>query len=338
MRLVTLAVAAALALPLAACDDLVVVDREIDVDATGTVLGSAFRDMNGTGSLEAADSAAEGLRVRLRPASGGTPVAAATTDSLGLFELEDVPVGTYRLSLDPSTVGDTLDVHSLDGSAFTLAASDTATFSFYVSYPTFTLREAREGPAGRKGFVHGIVLNPRYTFGDGMIHLQENDTYLRALGVPRAELLPGDSVRVLATTGTDAGQPVLTEVTPFLLGDRVVIPRPTDVSTRAAATADAGELDAALVRVRDADVLDTDTEIEDLVVTVDDGTGEVEVVLRDFIDFNRSAIVPDSTILREARGVLVPRRSLEGDVRWRIVPRFPADLLVEEIPEEGEGE
>lgn len=336
-RIAALGVVAALGLLTAGCEDLVLVDRELSIDATGTIRGSAFLDMNGTGALEpAADSAADGIRVRLNPASGGGPLSGVLTDSLGTFEMTDVPVGTYRLSIDPSTLGDTLDVHGFNGAAFTLAASDTATFSFYVSYPTFTLSEVREGPEGRKGFVHGIVLNPRYTFGDGMIHLQEEETYLRALGVPRAGLLPGDSVRFLGTAGTDAGQPVLTDVTPFILRNQVLIPRPVDVSTRAASRADAGELDAALVRIRDADVLATDTEVEDLVVTVDDGTGPVDLVLREFITFNRDAIVPDSTIMREARGLLVPRRSVEGEVRWRMIPRFQSDLEVEPIEFEEE--
>lgn len=323
-------------LVLVGCEDTLLMEREISIDAIATVRGFAFLDFNGSGKLDQGDRGAGGLRVRLLPVSGGEPVATAETDSTGQFLVDEIPVGTFRMRLDSATVGDTVEVVGFDDEAFTVDAGDTMSVSFYVTYPTLTVPEVRAASPDRKVFTHGIALNPRVSFGDAAVHLQVDSVYLRAIDVPRVPILPGDSLRLLGVTGTRAGQPVLREVIAFRLRQEAVFPRPVDVTTGEAADARSGKLDAALVRIEEAEILDTTTVENDFVATVDDGSGEVELVLRDFLSFNTAALRPDSVLIRRASGLLVPRRSVEGSVRWRLIPRFLSDVVAEQKEFEAE--
>lgn len=320
------------ALVAAGCQDIVLADRQIEIDTSGVVHGSVYLDANGSGTADQGDRGADGLRLKLLPSTGGGDVASATTDTAGLFSFDSVPVGTFHLVLDSTTLGDSLEVVGFDADTFTIGAADTATFNFHVTYPTYDLAEVRKLPVGRKVFTHGIALNPRDALGDAAVHLQEGNTYLRATDVPRVQILPGDSVRFLGTTSERAGQPILSDVTAFIVKDLAVLPRPVDVTSGEAASARDGELDAALVRVRDADILDTATVENDFVATVDDGSGPVDVVVRSFLSINTSPIDPDSVRVNSTTGILVPVREANGSVRWRIEPRFVSDLKLELIP------
>jgi hypothetical protein len=179
--------------------------------------------------------------------------------------------------------------------------------------------------------THGIALNARSPFGDGVVHLQEGIDYLRATGVDRENIGAGDSVRFIGRTAKDAGLPILQDVRPFRLVAQAVFVQPVEVTSAEAASATGGDLDAALVRIRNALIEDTTSIGTNLVVRADDGSGPVELVLRDFLNFNRTLFNPDSTRFVEAVGLLVPLQVGAGQVRWRMTPRGGADLDVEEI-------
>lgn len=321
-----------LALFALACGDMILDDRALDIDATGTVEGFAYLDVDGngtyTGTGTGTDAPAVGIGIRLVPAGGGGAVATATTDETGLFRAEAVPVGSLRFVLDAATVPDSVAVLDIDSEPFTLARGALVERNLRLSFPTVPLPDVRDEPAGRRIFTHGIVLNARVPLGDRTLHLNQGSVALRATEVERTPVVPGDSVRVLGTTSIEADRPVLTNVRVFAILSQAALVVPVDVTAAEAATALDGARDAALARVRDAEVLDTASVGGDLAVTVNDGSGAVEVVLRGFIDFDRTAIRPGQTTLAQATGLLVPVRNPQGVVRWQLTPRAPADLVV----------
>ena len=141
---------------------------------------------------------------------------------------------------------------------------------------------------------------------DGSLHLQAGDTYMRVVGTPRTTLFPGDSVRILGRAGQEAGQPVFREGEPFLLASQVALALPLEFTTASAATADGGLKDAALVRIRDADIVDTATVVgpfgRDLRMTIDDGSGPLDMLLLELGDFDLDQVHPDSFSIQAAVG------------------------------------
>ena len=324
---------------LAACGDSPTVDRELEIEGTGVVAGFVFLDVDGTGSPGPLDEPAEGIRVRLVPAGGGGAVTTADTDTLGVFQMTEVPVGGFRLQVDSASVPDSVQVLGLNTDAFLLAAGDTVIRNFRVSFPTYDLAEVRELEPGRRVFTHGIVLNARVPFGDAVVHLREGPTFLRATSVERNDAQPRDSVRYSGRTAMDGGQPVLTDVRVFILQPQAVPPLvPIEMDAAAATSADDGTRDAALVRVRNAVIRDTVRVGEDLVVTAEDESGLVDVVLRGFINWNWSAFRPNEVELTQVTGLLVPITDGTGEITWRMTPRGGSDVSLGVVEEEENGE
>jgi len=128
---------------------------------TGAVEGSGFVDVDGTGSQGSVDEPARDIGVRIVPSRGGGAVAGGTTDSLGAFRLDAVPVGEYRFQVDSATVPDTLRVSGADTAVFVLTPGQTVQRTFRLSFPSYSLEEVRGLEPGLRVFTHGIALNPR---------------------------------------------------------------------------------------------------------------------------------------------------------------------------------
>jgi hypothetical protein len=319
-------------LPLAGagCDEVLLTDQVLEIGATGSVEGLAYFDADGSEDQSGGDTPYAGLRLRLTTAGGGT-VTTAITDPLGRFSMEFVPVGAFRIALDEATAPDSVAVFGLDDPLpFVVAAGTSHSVLIRVAFSTFGLAEVRALPPGQRVVTHGIALNPRNSFGDGVVHLQEGSVYLRATEVERSGLSVGDSVRFVGITARDEGQPILTDVRAVILVDDAVLVDPVSVSTAAARTAAGGTLDAALVRITNAAVLDTVRVGGHLTVTADDGSGPVDLVLRDFIGFDARPFKPNVATLVEAVGLLVPVQVGQGQTRWRMTPRFTDDLEVDD--------
>jgi uncharacterized repeat protein (TIGR01451 family) len=162
--------------------------------------------------------------------------------------------------------------------------------------------------------------------------VQADSFYLRAINVARANINVGDSVRLLGRVKMDQGQPVLGEVTPYILISAATVVIPKEVGTLDAASARDGRLDAALVRIRDAEISDTSTTVDDAFhFFADDGSGRVEVVLRPFLQITTAPLRPD-TVVRISRltGLLVPEQDVtSGSIRWRVYPRGSSDIGLE---------
>lgn len=316
----------AAALGLAACTDSADIDL-LEIEATGALVGLAFLDQNGNGDLDANDEPLDGVTVQLTAGVGGEVVQQADTDSEGVFEMTDVPVGTYSLTLDAAVLGDSLEAVTAGGDV-TIRLDEQTQVNVGVSFPTLTIEEVRQAEPGRRVFTTGIALNPRQPFGDGLVHLKGDSLHLRATNVARATLNTGDSVRFLGRTARDAGQPILDDVTPTILISLAAIVVPEELTTAGAAAA-GSELDAALARVRDADIVDTFTVSGDFHFTVDDGSGPLEAVIRSFLQPTTTGFRPDSVVATELTGLLVPFADPQGPVRWRMYLRGPFDVRLE---------
>ena len=246
------------AVGLGSCDYATDVEL-LEIGGTGVLFGQAYLDLNGSGGADAGDQPLKNASIALTTPGSGDVVLAATTDTLGLFVFPSVPLGTYNLGLDSNVLGDSLTALGAGG-AVTVELGDTTFFSIGASYPTLTLEEVRAAVPGRRVFTHGVAMNQRTTATDGTVHLLDTASvaYLRTTGVsvPTGNVQTGDSLRMLGRTALNNGQPVLDSVTPIVLQRGLSLPPPVQATTGAAATANAGALDAALVRIRLAEISD----------------------------------------------------------------------------------
>ena len=188
-----------------------------------------------------------------------------------------------------------------------------------VSFPTATIADARRFEAGRVVSVEGTALNAWTAFADSTVHVTDGTGVIRAVRVQPANIFAGDRVRMLGTIVFRDGQPTLSNVTSQILGSGV-LPIAQRLTTARAGTADGGLQDAGLVRVIDALVGDTATIGGDLRLTVDDGTGPLEVLLDRDAGF-QLGVLPGAII--DVTGLLVP---LPSGTAWRLKPRAPSDL------------
>ncbi|HKK94575.1 MAG TPA: hypothetical protein VJ925_14165 [Longimicrobiales bacterium] len=309
-----------------ACSDSGDVTR-VDVDATGTVAGVLFLDVDGGGTFDGGDTRLADQRVVLGTSAGGS-VREATTDEDGEFVITEVPVGTYVARVPAAILGDSLQAG--DPATVTVLQGETSTVQVDLTYPAFALEEIAGLATGRRVFTSGIALNRRLSFGDGRVHLRGAEEALRAVEVERVGFNTGDSIRVLGRTAIREGQPVLADVSVSVLVSLAAVPAPIVTTTAAAATAEGGEIDADLVRIRDARIVDTATVAGDFVVTVDDGSGPLEVLLQAFQSFNLTGLEPDPVLrVTQMTGLLVPFVEGDGSIRWRLVPRGGFDIATQ---------
>jgi hypothetical protein len=307
-------------------------DRVLSIGATGIVKGQVFFDVDGSGALEdTIDTYASGVRLLLLAGGSNDTVAEATTaGALGSFRLANIPVGDYALVVDTTgTVFDTLLLVGARITQVTVLPDDSVDLVVGVSYPRLSVAEARAFALGRRVFVEGIALNAISTFGDFTVHLANGSGSIRLTqSASAATIAAGDSVRVRGTTAQSQGQRTLSDVTLFKVVQRFT-PSPTDVTSGEALTAAGGQLDAALVRLLNAPVTDTATVLGDFRLTVNDGSGSLEIVLdRDVVPPfippapQPNPYAPDDT-LDLVIGLLVPT----GTGVWQLKPRAAVDVV-----------
>jgi uncharacterized repeat protein (TIGR01451 family) len=306
----------------------------LEISAAGALFGQVFLDLDGNGALSAGDEPVREAEVLLVTSGVSSDVVdQAATDSAGAFELLDVPVGSYRLTLGDAVLGDSLSTLG-GGEPVTVAQDDTMEVTLGAGFAHLTLEDALLAPPGRRLFTSGIALNSRPNFGDGQVHFKGTSAYLRGLDVARGSLTPGDSVRLLGRAVVDNGRPALRDVTFFVLVSQAKLVTPVDVSTGGAATAAGGALDAAIARIRRAEITDTSTTPEGhFRFWADDGTDSVEFVIRDFLvpSINTSLFRPDTVVrIDQATGLLSPYDDGSGAVRWRFLLRGGGDFVLQD--------
>lgn len=312
-------------LGLAACDDPGSGDV-LAIEAVGAVDAALVFDANGTGSLDGGDDPLSDWTLNLDQPAGGT-VASATTDEDGIARFQEVPVGRLVPSVPAGELGDTLDFVTASVEPFTLAAQQSAQLAVALTLPSRLLEEVRTTPSGVPLFVEGVALNP-FAPGDRSLHLRAGSHYLRVLSVEEGAVAFGDSVRVRGRTATDQGVAVLDGQAVFRLGGASEVPTPIALSTGEAAGAQGGSLDAALVRIRDADILDVTDEGDDgIVLNIDDGSGVLALRFREFLGADPDLIDPETDRISVCVGLLVPTRTGQT-VAWEIRPRAQSDVAI----------
>jgi len=304
--------------------------RTLGITATGTVRGLVYFDGNGSRTFDAADAGFAGARVRLLAPGGADTLFRVTTAADGTFRLAGVPVGTYAIVVDSASAGDTARVITAGPAPTTLTVlpGDSVEFVGVVSYPLQTVVQARALALGARVFVRGIALHGRTTFSDTTLHIVDGTGAMRAARVRPSAVVAGDSVVLRARVADRLGQRVLDDVTVFVVGPTFIPTAPT-ISTAAAGTGGtAGTLDAALVRVLNARVIDTATVGGNFQMTMNDVSGPVLVILDRSADvgflppFAPGLFVPNNRF--DLVGVLVPT----GAGVWRMKPRSLLDLTL----------
>ena len=293
--------------------------RVLGVDATGIVNGVVFFDANGSGQNDQGDVGFSGLTVRLIARGTVDTVASVTTNSSGVWRRADLPVGTYHVVVDTATAGDTVHVFPTD-TLVTVPPYDSVLVSVGVAYPRVSIAALRSSALGRRVFITGAVLVGPTVFGDTTMNLADTSGFIRATRVRIGTIVTGDSVRLLGTRATRDGQPVFDDVSGQRVG-AAFIPTAAVVTTGDAASAIGGSLDAALVRVLNVTIADTATVAGDYVLTVDDGSGSLSIVLDKEAALPLTPYVPGVAI--DATGLLVP----SGGV-WQLKPRASSDLVL----------
>jgi hypothetical protein len=311
--------------------------RVLSIGSSGIVKGLVYLDRNGNRLSDGADTALRQVRVRLIASGTFDTTVSVLSDSAGGFRAPSVPIGTYTVAVDTTTIGDSVQVVQLSATQVSVAPGDSVTITATVSFPLLSVRAARLLPAGQKVFVQGIVVSPRPAFGDTTAHLADTS---RAIRLTRVRANPaagiGDSVRLLGVVATRDGQPTLDDAAIIPLGSSGG-PAPAVTTTTVAQTAQGGALDAALVFVGGVVIVDTATVTgtgsppnQDYRLTVDDTpadtAGRLEVLLDGHAGFVGAVLAPlrrDSVV--NVTGVLVPATS----GRWRLKPRILADVVVQ---------
>lgn len=314
----------ATAVAMAACGNAGA-DRTIGITATASVSGTVFLDANGSGAFDAGDLPAVGLRLAMVTPLRRDTLRIATTDLAGRFEVASVPVGTFELVLDPSSVGDSVVVDGVDGIELRLAPDEARELTGRLSYPRRTAAQLRGDPLGGRVFLEGVALHGYGVYSDTLLHVVDTTGALRAVRVRPSVVTTGDSVRLRGRLAERDGQRVLDDVTVFILGGSLLPTAPV-VTTVQAAGAQAGSLDAGVVRLFDVPIIDTATVLGSLRLTVDDGSGPLTVLLDRVAD---AAFRPpfaagqwDAGRRFDLVGVLVP---LSPGV-WTLRPRNAFDL------------
>jgi hypothetical protein len=195
----------------------------------------------------------------------------------------------------------------------------------YVGYRQAFIRQVRSMVAGQRILIRGLVLAGVQSFRDTTAHIADSSGQIRLTRVTLRGTLtsnnPGDSVSVVGTISSRAGQPTLDLAAITLIGPRLP-PLPILVTTAEASSALNGTLDAGLVQISDAVISEAAAEGLDYRVVGSDGSGPVAVILDALGSFNRQAFTPGKVMT--IRGVLVP----DGSGQWRLKPRNGGDVSV----------
>jgi hypothetical protein len=201
-----------------------------------------------------------------------------------------------------------------------------------ATYPTVTIAEFRALPPGRTAYIHGVALSGAITFGDGTLHMQDPTAAIRVInlaanaacspGVGGPCIFAGDSIRVLGSATVRNGQPVLSATSASVLLAGAGVPAPDSVVNATAASAGGGVRDAGQV-ITAGTVSDfTTVSGGDVVLTIDDASGSLEVVLDAQVGFPAGAYTVGDSI--RVAGVLVPAATATA---WQLKPRSTAEVV-----------
>ena len=291
----------------------------VEIGAAGAFTAVTYLDRNDNNVLDADESVLAGVPVVLVRGAADT-VMRRVTNATGIAEFRNVAAGSYRVATASSAVTDSLTSSAQNEREITIAANDTAESLIAFVYPSATIRSARTLPLGKRVQLRVTALHGWSSFGDSTLHLTDSTGTLRATAVRPANFGAGDVVRVVGTTANVSGQPAIRDVTVLVVGVGSA-PAPRSLTTLSAASANGGELDAALVKIANAAVVGWQVSAGDVIVTVNDGSGKLEVLMDRDAGLDLSRMERGATL--NATGVLVPARTTSV---WQLKPRSGSDI------------
>lgn len=271
-----------------------------------------------TGSRDAAQARIAGMIMGAQPQPNGDLLLLVNDGSglLGVVLDENINFGNTQ----PFTPGAELRANGV------LVPTGTGTWQLKprsatevnATFPTVTIEEARTMQPGKSVYVRGVALNSWVAFSDSALHVYDATSAIRVMRLPSTNVFAGDSIRILGTTGSRNGQPVLNGTEIVILLAAVGADAPDSVSTAdaAAATGTARDADHVLIR---ATVTAVDTVVAGR-LTVNDGSGDLVVVLDPHVGLFADYVVGD--VVR-VRGVL----SAETSGAWVLKPRTVGEIV-----------
>jgi hypothetical protein len=292
----------------------------------GALQAQFFVDRDWNGVFNVGDTTITGLQVHLVSANALDTVATGVTNANGAVVFPGLLPGPYTVRIDSAQVlGDSFVVTMVPARATVGNGGTAPTILVRLGFPQVTAAAARTSPAGRRVIVLTELLAGPGTFKDTTAHVRDTTAALRLTRVTLqggGPLLPGYIVRVLGRVASRAGQPVLDSTQMVLLALSTAPPAPDTVTTAEAATAKGGTLDANLVRVANAEVLSSVGQGGDVVVTLDDGSGPLEMRIDSLLQATPGFFTPGDSIT--ALGVLVSK----GAGGWEFRLRSAQDLTI----------
>lgn len=314
-------------------------NRVLAIQSTGRVDGLVYLDRDGDGAPNFADTVLAGVGIRLVAAGTIDTVARTTTDAQGGFVMTGIVVGHYVLVVDTATVGDSVQVLSIDTSAVSLTRADsTETVDIRIGFPRVTIAQARLLPLGLKAFIEGVALTRElcaglscsFTFGDSTLHIADATGAIRATRVKNIfppGITLGDSIRLLAARASDPAGPAIWDNGKPIVFNSGPLAAPTVVTNAQARTANGGLLDAALVRIVGDTIVDTATVAFDgdslFQLRTFDGSDTLRVLLDSSFAIAKSAwsaFAPGQ--VKAITGVLIPVSA----GAWILKPRQAVDI------------
>jgi len=272
------------------------------------------------------DTTKAGITVRLLYAGTSQVEDVQVTDAAGVVNFFKIPIGSYTIQVDSvPALGDSMVSLLSPATMQVYNSGNPPGILALLTYRKATTDEVRAAPLGRRLVISGVMLSTPPLFSDTTAFLRDTAGAIRLaapviLGAP--SLLPGDSVRVLGTVRVRDGQRVLDSARIAFIFPTGVFPGADTLTSAQAASAAGGIRDADLVFVRATAVLAAVPNGAGFLVSLDDGSGPVEMALDSTLGFLGSPAVPGDFV--DVTGVLVPT----GLGTWRIRPRIPADFLV----------
>ncbi len=303
-------------------------ERTLGISATGTVSGFIYFDANGSRSADVGDVPFAGVRVAILGAGVNDTVRVDTTGADGRFRVSGLPVGRYTVAIDTTAAGDSASVIGERTRSVTVAPDDSAVVEGIISFPIRSVNATATLPLGTRVFLTGIALHARETYSDTTLHLIDTSGAIQATRVrpTTVAVVAGDSIRVRGRVATRLGQRVLDDVSVFIVGPTFIPPIPT-LTTAQANGAAAGVRNAELIRVANAQIIDSATVSGNLRLTVNDGSGALTVILDRQSDVAFRVPLPagqySAGIRYDIVGILAPT----GTGTWQLRPRSSLDLF-----------
>jgi hypothetical protein len=317
-----------------------------DLSATGEIEATLFVDLDLDGAPDAGDPRPSGQTLAFRFQGVRDTVATATTGTDGVALATALPVGAYRVSLPAPMLGDSLRVVGQVPDPVRVTPEATVSVAVALSFFQRTPGAIRQGPAGQRVFVQGVALNASGQLPGGAVHLRGVDGAIRTEITAGPAVAAGDTIRVLGRV-TQVGPGIVlaagrvvrlsdpetpAPVAPRVIGSGSVALAGGVAPPAGGETPAPGSLDGELVRVADAQVLESSTQDGVVTARIDDGSGSgvVRIPVAHLAAGGFPTPTPGAVL--SLVGVLLPEPPGPGAGsagRWILRTRSGADVEVE---------